>query len=175
MTGSHRALQVCYRYLSSHLGHYLECLIFTSRLCHLMWSKKGHNLPPQALMHDRGSPCSFQHQHTYQSKHIDVMQKISRKGLGFRRWWTLRAQKAENKLLEKGTCTKWGDVKYPLKSTFQAPVCGVALVCHKVWSLFSKLKRKQHCFSLCWKVCWCQISSPSWPKKCWIKNWCETV
>ncbi len=130
MTGSHRALQVCYRYLSSHFDHYLECLIFTSRLCHLMWSKKRHNLPPQALIYDRGSPCSFQHQHTYQSKHIDVMQKISRKDI--KEMMNSKSTKAENKLLEKGTCTKWGDVTYPLKSTFQAPVCGVTLLCHKV-------------------------------------------
>jgi hypothetical protein len=34
----------------THFGHYYMCTIIIRRLCHMMWSRKWHNLFPQTLL-----------------------------------------------------------------------------------------------------------------------------
>jgi hypothetical protein len=48
--------QIQYIFYKNHVKQtfwslFCECRIITRRLCHILWSRKWHNLPPQTLMH----------------------------------------------------------------------------------------------------------------------------
>ncbi len=57
-------------------GHSYECMIITRRLCHTLWSRKWHDLPPQTLMWIEEELCPvgslhyicIKHKHSHSTK-----------------------------------------------------------------------------------------------------------